>query len=158
VSLADQPAVMRGLAVQPVVSALLGFTFFHLEHASLGLSGIRISGPTQAGIVFGVIVGIFGVFVTAFGAYPALWWLLKQGPVRRWHALLAGALLGNVPGALIVGAIAISRVRQEGILDLTDAAYGPAGLLRLAVFGSLVGVASAAVFWWFAGKTFGKPA
>jgi hypothetical protein len=134
---------MRGLAAQPFVTAVLGASLFLLEHAWFARSGERLSEPLEATVVYGVLVGISGLLVTAFGAYPALRWLLRRGTVTRRHALISGALLGTVPGAIIVGAFGDSGAREG---ELTDA------LLRLIVFGSLIGVASAAVFWWLAGR------
>ncbi len=153
---ADDPGVMRGLAVQPFVTALLGSGVFLLDHERLASSSERLADPIEAATAFGGLVGIFGLLVTAFGAYPALRWLVKRGPVTRRHALISGALLGNVPAALIVGLIAISSARQGTMTGFFDFVYGPAGLLRLIVFGSFIGAASAAMFWWFARKTIGK--
>lgn len=149
---------MRGLAVQPFVTTLLGASVFLLDHARLAFSNERLADPIEAATAFGVLVGIFGLVVTAFGAYPALRWLVKHGPVTRRQTLISGALLGNVPAVLIMGAIAISRVRQGTMLGFFDFVYDPAGVVRLIAFGTLIGAASAAVFWWFAGKTLvGKP-
>ena len=96
--------------------------------------------------------------MTVFGALPTLAWLLKRGPISRRQALISGAVLGNVPGMFIVGTLAASRLSQGAMPDLNDLTYGPAGAVRAIAIGSFIGTASAAVFWWLAGRHVGVEA
>jgi hypothetical protein len=123
-----------------------------VSYTGEALYGGRPVDALHTAVALGTSVGIAGLLVTAFGAFPALMWLLSRGPVTRRHALISGAVLGNVPGALIVSALAISRARQGVMPGLSDLTYGPAGAIRAMVLGSLIGVAAAAVFWWLAGQ------
>jgi hypothetical protein len=97
-------------------------------------------------------VGIVAVATTIFGALPARGWVLKRGPLTRRRVLVAGALLGNAPSALIVGGLALGQLSAGTMPRLDAVIYGYFGLLRVVVFGSFIGVVSAAVFWWLAGR------
>jgi hypothetical protein len=66
--------------------------------------------------------------------------------------LVAGALLGNAPSALIVSGLAIGQLGSGKTPTLDALTYGYLGLFRSVVFGSFIGIASAAVFWWLAGR------
>lgn len=148
--------VLLGLAVQPFVTALLAFAIFPVvEYTGRLLYGGSPSDSVDAAISFAAGVGIVGLVLTIFGALPSLAWLLKRGPVTRRQALISGALLGNVPGVIIVGALAFRRVSQSAIPGLSELTYGPAGAVRAIAIGSFLGVASASVFWWLAGRHIG---
>jgi hypothetical protein len=147
---------MLGLAVQPFVAALLGFVIFPVvDYTGRALYGGRPADPLDAAISFAAGVGIAGLLITAFGALPTLAWLLKRGPVSKRQALISGAVLGNVPGLVIVGAIAATRMTQGAMPGLRELTYGPAGAVRAIVVGSFIGAASAAVFWRLAGRYIG---
>ena len=133
--------LMRGLAVQPFLTALLGFIFFP------GWAHQRTidADAVQAAIAFGVLVGMVGTFITVCAAYPAVLWLLKRDAVTLPRTLIAGTLLGNIPAAIAVIAASVSGRGDGFLLDL----YGSRPAIAL---GSLVGITSAAVFWWMAGR------
>jgi hypothetical protein len=146
---------MLALAVQPFVAALLGFIIFPVvDYTGRALYGGRPFDPLDAAISFAAGAGLAGLLVTALGAVPTLAWLLKRGPVTRRQALISGAVLGNVPGLLIVGGLAASRLSQGAMPDL-QLTYGPAGAVRAIAIGSFIGAASAAVFWRLAGRYIG---
>jgi hypothetical protein len=145
--------VMLGLVVQPFVAALLGFIVSPLvDYTGALLYGGHPADPFDSAVSIAAGIGFAGVLVTAFGALPALAWLLKRGPVTRRQTLISGAVLGNVPFILIVGGLAAGRLSQGAMPDL-QIAYGPAGALRTIAFGSFIGTASAAVFWCLAGRS-----
>lgn len=157
-SAAGEQRVLLGLAVQPVVSGLLGAALFPLvELTGRFLDGGRSADTLDGAIAFGLGAGIVGVLVTAFGAFPILMWRLKRGPIGRTDVLVAGVLLGNIPGA-IVGAILAARAvwRFGGTAGVDGLAYAPLGMIRAIVFGSFVGVACAGVFWLIAGRAVGS--
>ncbi|HET9360522.1 MAG TPA: hypothetical protein VFO58_12290 [Vicinamibacterales bacterium] len=156
---AGEARVILGFAVQPFVTGLLGFGLFPVvDYTGRALYGGRPVDALDAAISLGAGVGIAGLLVTLF-AFPTLMWLLKRGPVTRRHALISGAVLGNVPGALIVSLLAISRFRQGVMPGLGDLTYGPAGAIHAIVLGSFIGVTAAAVFRWLAGRSIveGRP-
>jgi hypothetical protein len=66
--------------------------------------------------------------------------------------LLAGIVLGNVPAGLVLLWIAAGRLGRGQTPTLQALSYGPAGLLRLIVLGTVLGIGSAAVFWWIGGR------
>jgi hypothetical protein len=147
---ADAPRVMLGLALQPFVAALTGFALV-LARGALGAYGDGYS-PDRVGAAAGagVFVGIAAVFLTVFGAYPALRWMLTRGAVTRTHAVAAGALLGCVPGAMFVAASTLAAVRGGAALDPMPLLAGTRVSLLI---GSTVGVVCASVFWLLAGRT-----
>lgn len=147
--------VLLGFAVQPFLTGLLGFILFPVvDYTGRPLYGGRPADSFDAARAFAFGVALAGTLVTAFAAFPVLMWLLKRGrPIGRTQVLVIGALLGNLPGMLIVGALANDGMRRTGsIPSLSDLTYGPAGAVRAVVLGSLIGVASTAVFWWLAGR------
>jgi hypothetical protein len=117
--------VMRGLAVQPFIGAILGFALFPLAAYMAG--GGHTIRPFGLAIVFGVVIGIIATLITGLAAYPTLLFMLKRGPVTLARTLLAGVALGNIPAAIgtLLGA----------------------GSARAAALGSTLGLISAAVFW-----------
>ena len=155
-SRAGELRVLLGLAVQPFVTALLAFsTFPVIDYTGRALYIGRPSDPFDAAMSFAVGVGLVGLIVTIFGALPSLLWLLKRGPVSRRQVLISGAVLGNIPSALIVLGLAASRLSDGAMPELSQLTYGPAGAIRAIAFGSFIGMASAAIFWWLAGRHIG---
>ncbi|HKE83951.1 MAG TPA: hypothetical protein VKB50_09360 [Vicinamibacterales bacterium] len=151
-SAAGEARVLLGLAVQPLVTAALGIALFPIvEVTGRSLYHGRPADPIDAAISFGLGMGITGLLVTVFGAFPTLMWLVNRGPVTRRQALISGAVLGNLPGALIVSGLALSRVNEGIVPTLNDMTYGPVGALRTIAFGTVIGTVSAAVFWLMAG-------
>jgi len=131
-SVASDRRVQIGLALQPVVATLV----------ALVLLG------TPAALPAAVFVGITAVLITAFVAYPLLHWLLKRGPVAAAHAFFAGVVLGNIPSAIALVILAIRGLRTGALLNPGELATGVG---RSFTVGSLVGLASAGVFWLVAG-------
>jgi hypothetical protein len=113
-----------GLMVQPFVAGLLGFALIPV-----------------VGVAF--FVGIFAIPITALGAYPVIMRLLRRGTLTLRHSLLGGALLGTIPG-LVGDALTAARLAERN--DWLFSAMRPI------VFGLLIGIGGAAVFWWLAGR------
>jgi len=145
--------VFVALAVQPAVVALLAFALFPLvDVTGRPLYRGRPADPLDAAVAFAAGAGVVGLLMTVFGALPALIWSLQRGPVTRRRVLLGGAVLGNVPGVLIVLLLAMSRLARGEAPSFDNLTYGPIGALRALVTASLLGLASAGVFWWLAGS------
>ena len=113
-----------GLMVQPFVTGLVSF-------ALMPVVGVAI------------FVGIFAMPITALGAYPLIMRLLRRGTLTLRRSLLGAALLGMIPG-VIGDALTAARLAERN--DWLFSAMRPI------VFGSLIGLAGAAVFWWLAGR------
>ena len=93
--------------------------------------------------------GFASVFVVAFLAAPAYVWLQRRGRITFRQTLFSGAILGNLPGVLIVAAAAMTGAGSEP--GLTGLTYGALGALRAIAIGTVIGTAAAAVFWWMSG-------
>ena len=145
----------RGLMAQPFVAAALAFALFPLVQYSqrLVVAGDRGSVDwLDGGIGFAILTGVVASFITGGLAYPTLNWLLKRGSLTLRQTFIAGVVFGNVPTAIILLAGAAWRFSRGESPTLTGLTYGVAGLLRLVMFGSVLGTGSAAVFWWVGGR------
>ena len=131
----------------PFVSAALGFMLFPLLALTIEGTPDMIDGA----VAFGLGIGIASVLVIVFGALPLLVWLLKRGPVTRRHALVAGAVLGNLPWVPFAMRLLSMGLGWE---VLTGGHQWLLGAWRAVLFGSAIGMASAAVFWLLAGRQF----
>jgi hypothetical protein len=149
---------MVGLAVQPVVAALLAFsTFSIVTLTGRSLYGGRPADPLDAAMSFAIGVAVVGTLVTVFAATPALLWLQTRGPVTRRQVLACGALLGNLPSVLFVLSLAANRANAGALTSLDPLIYGPLGAIRALVFGTFMGLVSATVFWWIAHRPLTHP-
>jgi len=131
----------------PFASAAVGVLVFPL--VAFGIGG-RAADMLDGAIAFGLGMGIASIFVTGFGAFPLLVWLLKRGPVTLRQSLLAGAALGNLPVILIViRLLSMGAGWEEVFVGGRDWLFGA---IRAVLFASTIGLASAAVFWVVAGR------
>ena len=143
-----QGRVAIAFLLVPFASVAAGVTVFPL--VAFGIGG-RPADMLDGAVAFGLGMGLASIFVTGFGAFPLFVWLSKRGPVTLAHTLLAGAALGNLPGALIViRLLSMGRDWDAVFLGGRDWALGA---LRAVMFGSTIGLVSAAVFWMVAGRT-----
>jgi hypothetical protein len=141
--------LLMAFAVQPFVAALAAFAISPLVLSTLG----TVSGGTPANWLDSAAslaagAGLVGMPVTVFAALPLFLWMRRRGLVNRRVVLWSGALLGNVPSALIVLGLALSLAT----LDPQRLTFGVTGAVRAFFIGSSIGVACAAVFWWLAGR------
>ena len=137
-----------GFALQPIVTAATAFVLFpFVEMTGEPLYGGSLADPLAAAAGFGLVNGVLGLFVTVFAAVPLFSWLSSRAPLKRGTILAAGVLLGNLPSALITITLAARYA-----LPWYRFTYGAAGLLRIVIFGSLLGLAGAGTFWCVAGS------
>jgi hypothetical protein len=138
---------MLGFAAQPFVTAALGFSLFPFFVLSdPRTAGIALGELLGGAFAFGLVTGVVGLVLTAILAAPVFLWWRARGPVTLRHAVISGVLIGNVPGALLLGAIFL----QGKAADPTAVGVGFAAV-RAAMFGSCIGAAAGAVFWRLAG-------
>ena len=151
---AQESRLLRGLVVQPFLAAALGFALFPLvdDTGRLVYDAGRTVDPIQTAATFGVMAGVVASFVTGLGAYPTLRWLLKRGPLTRAQTMIGGAVLGNVPGVLIVLLLAARHLSRGVAPTLDNTMYGAAGAARIVLLGSFLGLVCALVFWRLAGR------
>ena len=145
----SEPRVHLALVVQPFLATVLAAVLFPLVNATgRPLYGGRPVDMLDSAGAFALGVGIVAAGIMLFGACPLLLWLLRRGPVMRRHAIVSGLVLGNVPTALAIVERALSGAGTTVIGGgLLDAVYGPAGAVRAIVFGSVMGITLALVFY-----------
>lgn len=132
--------IFYGFLVQPLSAATLGFLAFPLiEFTRRAIEGGTTSDPMRAAISVGLAAGFAAFMVTVCGALPVVAWLLKRGPLRLKQILWGGALLGNLPFAVILLMSFLTNNISAGASWL--------GLLRALTLGALFGVVGAALFW-----------
>jgi hypothetical protein len=136
--------LVLGLAVQPVVAAVLGFVSFPvLEYAERTLHGGSSVDSLDAAIAVALGSAIVAGIVTLVGAFPVVAWRLNRGPFTLSEVLWWGVALGNLPLILIATLATISGNTQPG-------SSSPPVVLRGLVAGSVFGLAGAGVFWFVA--------
>lgn len=143
--------LLAAFAVLPVLDALLAFLWFPLLWDLGGHGARRPADPVQAAGSVAALAGILGMLVTICGAVPVVWWLLKRGPVSFGQLLLAGLVLGNVPFLVYCLALigpALSHLAMGTMSDhLVPLSELLVAVLRPVAIGSVMGMASASVFW-----------
>lgn len=122
----EMSIVMRGLAVQPLVAGAVAF----------------LVAPFPVSVVLGGFFAIAGALITLV-AYPVLLTLIRRRQLTRERTLVSGALLGNIPAALVGLFLIVGRSSTAG--DFLNLLYPTA-------VGTLAGVAGAAVFWVMSGR------
>ncbi len=100
---------------------------------------------------FAILTAALGFLVTIAGAVPAVFTLMRRGPLRLESLLLAGLGLGNAPFAAYVFALIPFTMAHLLMGTLSDHLMPISSLLagaaRVVAIGSFFGVLSAAVFW-----------
>ena len=130
--------LFAGFVVQPFAAAILGFIAFPLIDLTLEGGGAT-DDPIRAAISIGLGAGLAALLVTVFGAFPAVVWFLKRGPLTLKQILWGGVILGNLPFAVIVSLAIVTNNVSAGASWL--------GLFRSLAFGASFGVVGAALFW-----------
>lgn len=104
--------------------------------------------PIQTAFVIAVFIGIAGVVITVGFAYPAFLWLLRRGHVSLTQTIVSGAILGNVPSAVVIGGLVLGGLRETGAMPTLGELVAFVDFASL--LGSIAGATAAAVFWWIA--------
>ena len=130
--------IWLAFGMMPFVSAVLG---------GLLWGG---SGPVA------ILSGVSAIFVTISGGLPAYLTLKQRGPISLSQTVWTGAALGNLPLALFgfmsalfaLAHVAAGTISQH-LVPISSLIISTIGLILL---GSILGAASAAVFWFVAIK------
>ena len=150
--------VLVGLVMQPLVAAAAAFVLFPaLDYTARALdytdraAGVHYVRYSSSGGAVSVAFGaaLAAVFVVVFGALPAIGWVSRRRPITLGASLVAGALLGNLPGVVI---LLLAWINNAWASD-AGGRGGALGLLRAVAFGSSVGIACGAAFWVIAGNS-----
>lgn len=157
----NKPSNAVAIAVIRVVASLLlppiaaGVVMF-LTYMGLWYVGIYVfEGPPPSDglgarhIAMGLAFYVTLVAVAMTGAaVPAVLWIGSRGRLTLRNLLLLGAVLGNVPFALIVVSILVVQLMKSTLSpDVARLWYGFYGTVRAVALGLLLGISSAAVFW-----------
>ena len=140
--------MLAGFLLAPFSAAGIGVvtydSMWHLGFLSAG-------GPIHsldAAESLGLGLAILAIVMTVVGAVPGVMWLSSRGGVSVRSLVMLGALLGNIPFAVIVVGIAVAALRRgENLGDLGQYWYGLGGAVVRVVLGIVTGVGSALVFW-----------
>jgi len=140
--------MLAGFGVVPPTAVLITLaTYDGLWHAGLLPQGAPIDSLDSAGSL-GIGVAILAVVMTVFGAVPAVVWLNRRQSLSLGRLLIAGAVLGNVPFALIVlGVVAAHAGSGTLSADIGRSWYGLSGAVVRTAMGLISGLGSAAAFW-----------
>ena len=132
-SVSEEMRIGLGLLVQPFVAAGLTFASYPLiDRSGRAIYGGIDPDPPRSAIALAIYVGIAAFFVTILAAFPTAVWVLKRRPLTLWRALLCGVLLGNILSVLGT---------------MVAPGYGLAGLVRVILFASFLGLGGATAFW-----------
>src|SRR5215213_8297334 len=125
----SESRLFLAFAVQPFATALLAFVLFPIvEYTGRPLYGGQPASFLDGAVAFAMGVGVTALFVTVLAALPLFVWLQKRGPVTSEQVFASGAILGNLPSALIMASLVLSGSSRGASTDLDSVVYGPAGL------------------------------
>jgi hypothetical protein len=137
--------ILAGFAATPVATAVIAVGAYDLFwHAGLTATGVPVHSLDSA-VSLGAGVFILAVPTTGVGALGVIW--LSH---RRWltlgRLLLFGAIVGNLPFAMIVAGV---FAMNAGVASREVAAnwHGLFGALTNIAMGVIVGAGGAATFW-----------
>lgn len=150
----DSPHSLRlwaAFALAPFMAAAVAYAAFPVFWQLSGRTG-QIASPRDPSLAFAIIAFVAGAAVTAFGAVPLVFHLLRRGPITLRMAVWYGALLGNAPFALYVfGLIVPLTIGHMAAGTMTGRWLSiselVAGAIRVGLLGSTLGAASGAWFW-----------
>jgi len=129
----DERRVFFGLLIQPPFAAALTFLAFPLIDATgRPLYGGSTPAPADAALSVALGVGLVATLLTVLCVFPTVVWVMKRTTVTLGRAALIGAMFGNIP--VVIGSALAGN-------------YGLAGAVRASVFGTLLGVSGATLFW-----------
>jgi hypothetical protein len=137
--------ILGGLAVVPAVIGVLTF-FVFLALANIHVLPYTPNNPIHSARAIAIAVGMLAVVVTAVVAFPAVVVLGERGPLPLAKLLGLGALLGNLPLALIILVATLVNL-YSGTLDRGRDLYHPVGTFVRVMIGLACGMTGAAVFW-----------
>jgi hypothetical protein len=99
-------------------------------------------------------VAFLAVIVTVFCAIPAVNWLNEHRVLSLKRLLVLGAVLGNVPLAIIVLVVLVVQTTKGGFsTHVGQYWYGLGGAAARLAMGTIIGVGSALVLWLVAIKS-----
>jgi hypothetical protein len=140
--------ILAGLIIVPPTAVLIALaTYDRLWHAGLLPQGAPIHSLDSAGS-FGAGVGILATVMTCVGVLPGVVWLKTRRTLSLSRLLMLGAVLGNVPFAVImIGIVAVHVASGTLSADIGQYWEGWSGAGVRTAMGLICGIGSAAVFW-----------
>ena len=139
--------LVAGFALLPPAAGLLMFVTC-LAMWSTGTWALEGSPGLDAALSLGLAIAVIALIVSAFGAVPAVVALIRRGPISFRTLVLVAIALGNVPFAIIVGAIVVTQLARGTLSpDVAILWLGWSGTIRAICLGTWLGAACAAVLW-----------
>ena len=139
----------------PLVGALLMYLAYPIVWWLGNHGSAQVISPKDPALAFAILGIVFGFLVVVTAALPLMVWLIQRGHTSIGHFTLAGIVLGNLPFAVYLAVVLGATVRHliggtlaAHLSPITDLLIGG---LRAVVIGSVMGAASAVVFWLVAG-------
>jgi hypothetical protein len=139
--------LLGGFAGAPLTAVVVALvTYDALWYSGLFSGGAPIDSIDAAGSL-GMGVGILAIAMTICSV-PLVAWLNSRGPLSLRKVLLLGAVLGNVPFAIvIIGEVLAHPMRETLSGDIGRFWYGFTGAVQRVTVGLACGMASGGVFW-----------
>ena len=140
--------MLAGLAAAPVAAAVISVGVYDaFWHAGLMPYGAPLH-SVGAAVAFGAGVFILAVVVTGAAAVLGVIWLNERRWLTPGRLLVFGAVIGNLPFALIVAGIVVVQLGAgTPIGDIPRYWYGLGGALARIAMGVVAGAGGAATFW-----------
>jgi len=140
--------MLLGFAVVPFAAVLISLGAYEaFWHGGFLPQGAPIHSVDAAQAIFAGVM-IIAVPMTLIGTVPGVLWLNRKGWLTFGRLFALGAVLGNLPFALIVmGIVFVQLVSGTPVPEIGRYWYGVSGFLVRAAMGVVVGGGSAAAFW-----------
>jgi len=139
--------MLAGLAAAPVAAAVISVGVYDaFWHTGWMPNGAPLH-SIDAAVAFGAGVFILAVVVTGAAAVLGVIWLNERRWLRLGKLLVFGAVIGNLPFALIVAGVIVARLVGALTGDISQNWYGLSGALANIAMGVVAGAGGAATFW-----------
>ena len=139
--------IFAGLAAAPVVAAVISVGMYDaLWHVGLMPNGVPIHWIDSA-IALGAGVFILAVVVTGTAAVLGVIWLNDRRSLTLGRVVVFGAVIGNLPFAVIVAGTIVAHLAGVLTGDVAQNWYGWSGALVRLALGVVAGGGAAATFW-----------
>lgn len=142
---------LAAVVVVPLFDALLGYLAYPIVWGLGNHGSARVVSPKDPALAFAIWGLVFGCLVMVTAALPLAIWLIHRGHTSIEHFILAGIALGNLPFivylAIVIGATVRHLIGGTLAAHLSPIADLLMAGLRAVLIGSVIGAASAVVFW-----------
>jgi hypothetical protein len=137
-----------GFALMPPSAAIIAVPLYAVMYAAGFLPRGAPIDSLDSALGLGTGVAILAVVITVFCALPAVNWLNEHRLLSPQRLLVLGAVLGNVPLAIIVVVIVVVQLARGSLSQAVGQYwYGLGGAVVRVGMGTIVGMGSALILW-----------